>query len=262
MQPIAGYLYKQNITVIKNIDLGLYKENQLVYAKPLQLYKGIDNKFQLIIRNAEQKPVRLLDHTVIFNLVDPTARELVFSRRLLVQYNYKGVATTTIEAPLLGDLRPGLYHYSVVVINPENEQEVVYSDDNYQSQGQARLHESIYGAFVPSVKPTILPYHNNSDTNYHNVAFTDVIPTDSRTKSRAVYQTVHYNCTGFTGTIEAQATLNTDATSLPSTWFVAQSATLTDFTGNDYFTFQGKYNSVRFKITKQNGDVGYILYRP
>lgn len=262
MQPIAGYLYRQDLTLVKNQELGTYKENQLVYAKPLQIYKGVDNKFQLIIRNSEQKAVQLLDSRVQFNLIDITTSELVFSRWLIVEYNYKGVATTVLESRLLDDLIAGQYFYSVIVIDPENNTQIVFADDNYQAQGKARVHDSIYGEFLPSHKPTILTYHNNSDTNYHNVAFTDVIETANRVKSRAVYQTVQYNCDNFTGTVETQATLNLNATSLPVIWHTIDTQTYTGFTGNDYTMFQGKYTNVRFRITKTSGDVNYILYRP
>jgi len=264
VQPIKGYLYLQTITLIKNADLGIYKENQQVYAKPLQLYKGIDNKLQLVIRDSEQKPINLTGCLVQFNLIDTTTSELVFSRNLQVIYNLRGVATCMLENNLLLGLSSGLYNYSVMVINGENQQQVVYADDNYQAQGKARISASIYGQLVPSVNPVILAYSNNSDTGYHTVAFTDVIPTADKVKGRAVLQTVQYNCTDFTGVIEAEVTLNGSANHLPSNWGTVETIPVDNFTGNGYFTFQGKYNSVRFRITKDpanTGDVNYILYR-
>ena len=264
VQPIKGYLYRQVVTLIKNADLGIYKENQQVYAKPLQLYKGVDNKLQLVIRDSEQKPVNLTGCHVQFNLTDTTTSELVFSRNLQVIYNLKGVASCTLENNLLIGISAGLYNYSVMVISAENEQQVVYGDDNYQAQGKARISASIYGQLVPSVKPTILAYHNNSDTHYHTVAFTDVIQTADRVKGRAVLQTVQYNCTDFTGTIEVQVTLNANPSNTLSNWGTVETMPVDSYTGNGYFTFQGKYNSVRFRITKDpanTGDVNYILYR-
>lgn len=255
MQPIAGYLYKQNITVIKNADFSPYRENQLVYAKPLHLYKGIENRFQLIIRNNDQKPVNLRDHTVVFNLTDSATRELLFSRQLNIVWESTGTMTTILEDSILSDIKAGMYTYSVIVVNPEGKQQVVYADDNYQAQGKARVHDSIYGEFQPSVKPAILNYVNN-------VAHTSVIQNLDRSKSRAVLQTAQYNCTDFTGTIQVQATQNADIMDItPDIWFTVATATLVNFYGSDYMTFQGKFNAVRFVITRISGDVNYILYR-
>lgn len=262
MQPILGYLYKQNITVVKNQDFLPYRENQLVYAKPLQIYKGIDNRFQFIVKNNDQKPVNLLDSSAVFNLIDPTTQELVFSRNLQIVYNINGTATTVIESTMLDTINAGMYNYSVQWISPEGEQQVVYSDDNYNAQGVAHISDAVYPKFVPSFKPTILAYRNDSDTNYLNVAFTDVTQIADRVKGRAVRQTIQYNCTGFTGTIECQATQDMVADVTPSNWFTIQTVTLTNFTGNDYFNIVGKFNAVKFKLTKTSGDVNYILYRP
>lgn len=265
MQPIAGYLYKQFVTVIKNSDWEPYRENQKVYAKTLQLYKGIDNRIQLVLRNNDQKPVSLLDCTVTFNLLDSATRELVFSRQLQNIYMSKGSATTILEGNLLNDLTAGFYHYSLLVINPEGETQIVYADDNYQAQGKAHVSDNIYGAFIPSVKPVILSYVNNSDTNYQDVAYTDQIPTADRVKSRAVYQTIQYNCTDFSGFITLQATMDANPGVIPANWFNVYRANPQGLTGNDYFTFQGKFNAIRLKITKDygnTGDVNYIMYRP
>ena len=49
MQSISGYLYKQTVELII-LDSGPLTENTLVYAKPLQIYKGIDNKIRLLTK--------------------------------------------------------------------------------------------------------------------------------------------------------------------------------------------------------------------
>lgn len=262
MQPILGYLYKQIITVVKNSDFAPHRENQLVYAKPLQIYKGVDNRFQFLFKNQDQKPVSLLDSSVLFNLIDPTTTELVFSRALQLVYTDAGTATTLVESSLIDDVNAGLYNYSIVVTSPEGEQQIAYSDDNYNAQGQARIHDNVYPAFVESFKPTILNYTNDISTGYLNVAYTSATQMADRVKGRAVAQTVQYNCTGFTGTIECQATQDYLSVSNAATWVVIQDVTLNNMTGNGYFNFYGKFNAVRFKITQTSGTVNYIAYRP
>jgi hypothetical protein len=262
VQPISGYLYKQVITVVKNNDFAPHRENQLVYARPLQIYKGINNKFQILIKNADQKPVSLLDSTVLFNLIDPTSQELVFSRNLIIVYSDTGTATATLEQTLLDNINAGLYNYSIVVTNGEGEQQIAYSDDNYNAQGQARVNENVYPAFVPTLLPTILNYSNNSDTNYQNVAYTGTSVIADRVKGVAVQQTVQYNANAFTGNIDLQATQEIPTTLNPNSYITINTVALNNFSGNGYFNFQGKFNAVRFKITQVNGNVNYIAYRP
>jgi len=262
VQPISGYLYKQVITVVKNDGLAPHRENQLVYARPLQIYKGVDNKFQFVIKNADQKPVSLLDSTVLFNLIDSTSKELVFSRNLNLVYGDTGIATVTINSTTIDNINAGLYNYSVLVTNGEGEQQIAYSDDNYNAQGQARVNENVYPAFVESLKPTILNYSNNSDTNYKNVAYTSNSLMASYVRGSAVYQTVQYNANAFTGNIELQVTQDVSSTTIANSYTTVNTVQLNNYSGSNYFNFQGKYAAVRFKITQVNGTMNYIYYRP
>lgn len=263
MQPISGYLYKQIITVVKNSDFTPHRENQLVYAKPLQIYKGVDNRFHFLIKNADQKPVSLIDSTVLFNLLDPTTKELVFSRNLNLVYNDKGSVTTLIEGSLLDNINAGLYNYSIVVTNGEGEQEIVYSDDNYNAQGQARINDAVYPQFTPSYSANNFTYTNNSDTNFVNVAYSSSFLTANYVRGSAVYQTVQYNANAFTGNIQLQVSLDAQSTVDSNSYTTVSTVSLNNYTGTGYFNFQGKYRAIRFKISKaNNGTMNYIYYRP
>lgn len=262
MQPIIGYLYTQIIDIVKNSDFTPHTENQLVYAKPLQIYKGVDNRFQFLIKNQDQKPVSLLDSSVLFNLIDPTTKELVFSRVLQMVYTDTGTATTLVEGTLLNDISAGLYNYSIVITSPEGEQQIAFSDDNYNAQGQARLLDSVYPAFVPSANLSIPVYTNDVSTNYTNVAYTSTTVTADRVKSRAVYQTVQYNTNSFTGNIDIQASQDSISVSNANNWVTVNTAVFSNSTGNRYYNFQGKFGAVRFKVTQTSGTVNYIAYRP
>jgi hypothetical protein len=70
--------------LVINLDPFVRGENQLVYAKPLQIIKGIDNKIKLLFKNQDQKLQSLLDTTIVFNLIDSTNSELVFTRAVSV----------------------------------------------------------------------------------------------------------------------------------------------------------------------------------
>jgi hypothetical protein len=268
VQPILGYLYKQSITVVKNADFTPYRENQLVYAKPLQIYKGVDNQFQLLIKNADQKPVSLLDSTIVFNLIDPSNQELVFSRNLQIVYTAKGTVTTVLESRLLDDILAGQYNYSVIITNGEGQQQIAYADDNYNAQGTCYISDKAYPQFTPSYNPNLGPFYNNASNAIYgysdaNQVLTPVITVNNRTKSRAVTETVQYYGNAFVGTIETQGSLDPIPTSLPNAWFSINSVSVNNLTGTNYFNLNpGKYSQVRFHVTTTSGSLTKILYRP
>jgi len=267
MQIIAGYLYKPYITVIKNSQRTPNLENQQVYARPLELFRGIDNRVEIQLRNNELKKVNLLDHSLVLNLFDNANNQLLLSRQLNMVYTSTGLATTLIESYILDSITPGFYNYSLVAVSPEGEDQVVYTDDNYRATGQLRILDTIYPAPAESVQPRLGPFYNNSDTGRmgysdRNQLFTDVITLKSSTRSSARTQTTQYWCTNFTGTIEMQGSLEVIPTRLPAAWFTVYTATPTAFTGSDYFNVQGKFCHVRFHITTNSGSVDKMLYRP
>jgi hypothetical protein len=262
LQQISGYLYPQIITVVKNSDLALHRENTLFYAKPLQIYKGVDNRFKFVIRDSDQKPVSLLQSTVLFNLIDPTTKELVFSRNLDLVYTRDGVATCLIEGSLLDNINGGFYNYSIVATNGEGEQEIVFSDDNYNAQGQARILDAVYPQFTPSYNANNFVYSNNSDTNYMNVCYTSSFLTANYVRGSAVYQTLQYQGNAFTGNVELQASLDSKSTVDSNSFITVNTITLNNFTGCGYANFQGKYRAIRLKLTQTSGALNYIYYRP
>ena len=241
------------------------RENTLVYAKPLQIYKGIDNKIRLLIKNQDQKLQNLLDTTIIFNLIDGTNSELVFSRYCAVSSD-KGAAIVTLDQADINDIAAGIYNYSVKLISGEGETKIVYADDNYNAQGQARVVDSVYPTFLPSLQPGIGPFYNNnpgtagySDNSYQYSSVSNVL---DRVKARTVLQTVQYYGTDFTGTIEVQGSLSANMTAYPDDWFTIDTQTFTGLTGCQFSNFIGKIGLVRFKIHTTSGTLDKILYRP
>mgnify|MGYP003339639674 CR=1 FL=1 len=242
------------------------RENQLVYAKPLQLFKGIDNKIKLLFKNQDQKLQSLLDTMIIFNLMDSATKELVFTRRAVPNIN-KGQAFLVLDQGELNDLATGGYNYSIQLISGEDEYRIVYADDNYNAQGQARLNDGVYPAFEPSIEPKLGPFYNNPENSKFgysvgNTVYSNVLEVRNRTKARAVVQTIQYYLTDFSGTIEVQGSLSATLKEMPTDWFVISSTEYIDQTANIYENFSGKFGLVRFKITTDSGSVDKILYRP
>lgn len=265
MQSISGYLYNQRLDLVINLDPVPTRENQLVYAKPLQIYKGIDNKINLLIKNQDQKLQSLLDTSIIFNLMDSATRELIFTRRVTPYIN-KGQAYVRLDQTDIDELTPGIYNYSLQLITGEGEDRIIYADDNYNAQGQARINDGVYPTFQPSLQPNLGPFYNNnpnkggySDETY---AYSDVMEVGKRVKARDVIQTVQYNATGYTGTVWIQGSLSATLTAYPDDWFMITDRQFIDYTGCIFDNFDGAFSLIRFKIQTISGTLDKILYRP
>lgn len=241
------------------------RENTLVYAKPLQIYKGVDNKIRLLIKNQDQKLQNLLDTTIIFNLVDSANHELVFTRACGVSVD-KGAAIVRLDQMDLDDVAAGVYNYSVKLISGEGETSIVYADDNYNAQGQARVNDTVYPTFIPSLQPSLGPFYNNNPDRagftLGNIVFSNVCDVFDRVKSRRVLQTVQYYGTGFDGTVEIQGSMSATLTAYPTDWFTIDTQTFSGFTGCLFSSFVGKIGLIRFKVTTDAGTLDKILYRP
>jgi hypothetical protein len=266
VQTITGYLYQQTMDLIINLDTLPNRENQLVYAKPLQIHKGIDNKIKMLFKNQDQKLQSLLDTVIVFNLIDSTNYELVYSRAVNVVADKKGQAYITLDETDLNDVAAGIYNYSIKLITGENEDRIVYSDDNYNAQGQARINDTVYPRFVSSLQPKLGPFYNNNPNKNgftdSGIVYSDVMEVLNRVKSRSVLQTAQYYGTDFTGTVEIQGSLSATMTEYPSDWFTIDTQNFDSFSGCLFSNFVGKIGLIRFKITTTSGSLDKILYRP
>jgi hypothetical protein len=65
MQLTPRYLVN-NKTVIVLDETGFTVEYRPVYQRNLQVYKGIDNKLQFQVKNADQRPVNISSYTPKF----------------------------------------------------------------------------------------------------------------------------------------------------------------------------------------------------
>jgi hypothetical protein len=265
VQSISGYLYNQTIDLVI-LDSTPDRENTLVYAKPLQIYKGIDNKIKLLIKNQDQKLRSLIDTSIIFNLVDSATRELIFTRRVVPITDKRGSAYVTLDRMDVDELPAGIYNYSVQMISGEGEYNIIYADDNYNAQGQARVNDGVYPVFQPSLQPNLGPFYNNNPNSHGysdgTYAYSDVMNVFDRAKARDVQQTVQYNVTDFFGSVVIEGSLSPTLTAYPDDWFYITEINFIHNSGCYSQNFDGKFSLIRFKIQTESGSLNKILYRP
>ena len=89
MQEITGYLYTNWIECQLNDDPTITTRNRIVYARPIQIYKNIDNTLKFVFKNQDQKRVHINAYTLtmyIFSSNSYTGNQVVSDNTTAVSY--------------------------------------------------------------------------------------------------------------------------------------------------------------------------------
>ena len=177
MQEITGYLYTNWIECQLNDDTTTAIRNRIVYARPIQLYKNIDNTLKFVFKNQDQKRVFIDGYTLtmyIFNTNSLSANQVVSDNTTSIAYDdngtaqsmdddstlfvngasllalpltvlddgstsaTKGVAKVTIASEQLSNLTTDSYYYSIRA-DADSLETIVYSDDNFGVRGTVNI---------------------------------------------------------------------------------------------------------------------------
>jgi hypothetical protein len=263
MQSINLFYYPNSVDIQLNLDPTLTLRNKVVYQRTLKLYKGIDNTIRFVFKNSDQKPVNLSGPSpstgfiVVFNVSNPDSGDVLLSKTADIVNAVGGIVTVTLTEFELINCYHEWYSYSVLISDPTTGKNyVVYSDDNYEVEGQIHLISNSY----PTLKPSLnVQLPTNSNTTITSSTVTLDHP--------AAHHTAQYFFTNFSGIVTVQGSLD----SLPSngntggntslTWGTVSSTTYVNQTATKYENFAGVFTAVRFVIFPLSGSVNKVLYR-
>jgi hypothetical protein len=184
MQEITGYLYTNWVECQINDSSTTNIRNRIVYARPIQLYKNIDNTLKFVFKNQDQKRVYIDGYTFtmyIFNTNSLSVNQVVTNATTSIAYDdagtvqtlddnstlfqdgaslltipltvlddgstssAKGVASVTITSEQLSNLTTDSYYYSIRA-DIDSSETIVYSDDNFGVRGTVNILAGHYPA--------------------------------------------------------------------------------------------------------------------
>jgi hypothetical protein len=252
MQTILGYLYDNLVVVQLNEDAGtLIARNNVVYARGVKLFKGVDNIIQLQFKNQEQKPIDLTGRTIEMNLMDTANLSAFVTKPGTITNATGGLATVGMTESDTRNLTSKKYTYSIKVTDADLTEHVIYADDSWNAGGTIALQDKVYPVFVPSRAPVM-------GTEAVGVSYSATVSANPNMNSNQALHTAAYNLAAFSGTVEVEATLEQTATE----WFVVDTSTYTLDSGYQYTNFNGVFANLRFKVTRTSGTFSGMLYRP
>ena len=109
MQFNPVYLYSNKLDVFtEQLAAWTTERYRKVYNRNLKIYKSVDNRIDIQVRNSDQKTMNITGSTLVFNLVARDTQDLVFHKDFTNQDSLTGKVTITISEEELFDLDPDL----------------------------------------------------------------------------------------------------------------------------------------------------------
>lgn len=262
MQKLNGYLETQYLSVTYSPDTATSNRSRTVYARPLKLYRGINNTIQLRLLNADQKAVTITGKTFVFNIIDPSThlviKDVTGTLADPSQATLKGYVNFAFTESQLKDANGGLYSYSVHELGSDGSRTVVYSGDDYGADGEVSISDTPYSTFAASKEVDF----DTMTAVKAGIDISDYALAHPHMNQNNALHTGQYLLSGYTGTVTVQITLEDTPPADDNDWIDLSSTTYTTQTGSEYVTFNGVFTAIRFKSNKSAGTITKVLYRP
>ena len=275
MQFNPVYLYVNKLDVFTTpADTWSTERYRRVYNRNLKIFRGVDNRIDIQVRNNDQKASNIVGSTLVFNLVSQSTKHLVFQKDFTAMELATGKVTVILTAEELLDLDMGFYNYSVIkeVRSTVDSTDYtvtskmpLYMDSQYDTVGTLEITGDVYGDVANSVNVSTFNY-TNPFTQGAVAPFpfytSEIIDARPNTSPAYPIHTFQFYTTNYTGTVEIQVSLDAQGgTPRETKW--ATVATV-DLLTERYKNVTGKYNWFRVKhipATNNTGTVDKILYR-
>lgn len=261
MQLIPRYLLNDRTLVISN-DVGFSVEFRPVYSRTIKIYKGVTNKVQFRLLNADQKPIELT--TAPWIVVFDEEQNKIFEKEAISQDDNSSAATRGMfyvefdDAELL-DLKQQYLKYNIYIPDGTR-RNVTYANRNFESAGIIYLDASSY----PSVQESVVLEDFFLEQTGSWIAGIDnqMVSSEPAVNHNSALHTVAFYTNGYVGNIDIQVTLQDQITGQ------TQWATLDTIVFNGTETepvlrnFNGVFSYIRFRADADPaGTITKILLR-
>lgn len=232
-----------------------------VYAKTLNLHKGVDNKIQFQFLNQEQKPVDITGKTITCRIINYNGTEILITKALTPELPLTGISYLYLSAADLEDIDAQKCHYSLEI--PVGEFDFpVFVDPAAGARGDINILNSVLPSFVPSqivTIPTGQPFPNldpnvnaNNPLTNANTYYSSIINTQDNP-----ILTISTKLDGYNGDVSIEGTCN----QLLTDWYPITTESYEDKTATTGYTIYGYHPFVRMVFTSNAGVVTNILAR-
>jgi len=156
MQEIRAYIYDNTLLVRYDPTTIFDKGNRQVYARSIDVYRGVDNSFKVKVLNDHQKPSDVTGKKLVFIMTDHYVKsnpEVVLTAEITLTDAELGQGQLILTRSDLDELDRNLYSWAVKISNNNAQTEFnpTYVNDNYLAGGQLRVNEYTFPVTEPAV---------------------------------------------------------------------------------------------------------------
>jgi hypothetical protein len=258
MQLTPRYLVN-NKTVIVLDETGFTVEYRPVYQRNLQVYKGIDNKLQFQVKNADQRPVNISSYTPKFIAFDENENMVLDLTGTVLDDGSsltRGTFSVTITENSLLNLNQQYLTYNIYMIDEDSEKILTYANEWFDATGIIFLSARAFPGAKASQSVTRF-VETGQDTSVWVSDPIDAFP--ALNGNEALHTAVVYS-TAFLGDVTVQGTLDNQITN-ETVWADVATITVDDVTEPSYSNFNGVLSFIRFQTTSDPSTITKILVR-
>lgn len=268
MQINSVYLYPNRLEVYTSSAAWTNERYRKVYNHNLKVYRSVDNRIDLQVRNSDQKAFPYTGTTLVFNLVARDGKDLILSKDFSNVSPSQGTARVFLTQTDLFDLEQGMYQYSIVQETREDlgngdyrvtARAPMYMDAQYGAVGTIEVAGDVLGTVDNSLAINKFSYTNPATLGETTPKYYISSIVDAQ-RELTIPQSLHtfqFYSTGYTGSVTIQGSLREDAA--PSVW--VDLLTFVPTSELEYKNIEGKYNWFRVKHFPTTGTLDKVLYR-
>ncbi len=255
MQFNPVYLYSNKLDVFTNpSDSWTSERYRRVYNRNLKIYRSVDNRIDVQVRNSDQKASNITGSTLVFNLVTRETKDLILQKDFSAMDLSTGKVSVVLTADDLLDIDSGFYDYSITKEVRETVDSTdykvtsripLYMDSQYDTIGTIEVLGDVLGEADPSVVINKFEYVNpfatgSTDAKYYISSIVDAKPTIN---SAGTLHTFQFYSSNYRGSVTIQGSLDEQGAT-PHNWV---NITDVDLTTEKYKNVTGKWNWFRLK---------------
>lgn len=257
---VYTYTVRQIVVVLDGTSPRKYMP---VYAKPLTLNKGVDNKLQFQFLNQEQKPVDLSSMTgdISFRVLNSDGTRVLLRKALNAVYSATGIFELNTTAAEIEDIAPQKCYYTLEY--PNGGQNLpVFVDAKAGARGDLNIVDSILPSFVPSQVVTIptdqvLPNANANANSNAVTYFSSVLETQD---NPIITTSIEYS--NYVGNMTIQGSTVVDSAYYDIATYQYGNAQTGDSESNTIgYTVEGYHPYIKLKFESNVGNIVTILAR-
>jgi len=299
MQINSLYLYPNKLDLYTSDTASWTSERyRMVYNRTLKIYRSVDNRIDIQLRNSDQKALNATGSYIVFNLVSKENNDLALQKDCSIDDLAVGRVYVTLTETELQGLEQGYYQYSFHKETRENIDSVeykvltkmpLYMDSQYGALGDLYIEGDLEGnpydtktidtfrkitnfdvetekdeTTSPLQYPRPNFSQNYNTTGYEEYFISSIIDAQPNVSKPQSLHTFQFFYKGYTGEVVLEGTLGKGGNPIEGSWTTVQTFNITTSNVNEYHNVTGKYNWFRIKHTPDTtntGTVDKVLYR-